>query len=156
MVNVKSNPLDFPNKLEKPKKQDKKNDIFEIFQKVDINILLLDAIKQVPKFTKFLKKFCVNKKKLRGDEQIVVGETISAILQRKLPPKCGDPGMFTIPYKLGHSRISSDMLDLVTSINVMPKYIYDSLNLKPLKEIGIIIQLTEHLNVCPDEVIENA
>nr|XP_027067751.1 uncharacterized protein LOC113693402 [Coffea arabica] len=31
-------------------------------------------------------------RRLRGDERIIVGENVSAVLQRKLPPKCGDPG----------------------------------------------------------------
>nr|XP_027123172.1 uncharacterized protein LOC113739942 [Coffea arabica] len=29
---------------------------------------------------------------VEGDERVIVGENVSAILQRKLPPKCGDPG----------------------------------------------------------------
>ncbi|XP_071918693.1 uncharacterized protein [Coffea arabica] len=47
---------------------------------------------EVPKYAKFLKDLCVNKRKLRGDERVMVGENVSAVLQRKLPPKCGDPG----------------------------------------------------------------
>ncbi|XP_027076998.1 uncharacterized protein [Coffea arabica] len=46
---------------------------------------------KVPKYAKFLKDLCVNKRKLRGDERVMVGENVSAVLQRKLPPKCGDP-----------------------------------------------------------------
>ncbi|XP_071940019.1 uncharacterized protein [Coffea arabica] len=47
--------------------------------------------RKVPKYAKFLKDLCVNKRKLRGDERVMVGENVSAVLQRKLPPKCGDP-----------------------------------------------------------------
>ncbi|XP_027184182.1 uncharacterized protein LOC113782489 [Coffea eugenioides] len=47
---------------------------------------------KVPKYAKFLKDLCVNKRKLRGDERVMVGENVSAVLQRKFPPKCGDPG----------------------------------------------------------------
>nr|XP_027124429.1 uncharacterized protein LOC113741154 [Coffea arabica] len=64
----------------------------EIFRKVEINIPLLDAIKQVPRYAKFLRDLCANRKRLKGDERVIVGENVSAILQRKLPPKCGDPG----------------------------------------------------------------
>ncbi|XP_071906172.1 uncharacterized protein [Coffea arabica] len=42
---------------------------------------------KVPKYAKFLKDLCVNKRKLRGDERVMVGENVSAVLQRKLPPK---------------------------------------------------------------------
>ncbi|XP_027150545.1 uncharacterized protein LOC113750801 [Coffea eugenioides] len=88
---VKTNPPPFSSRLEKPKKQDKEKKVLEIFRKVEINIPLLDAIKQVSRYAKFLRDLCANRKRLKGDERVIVGENVSAILQRKLPPKCGDP-----------------------------------------------------------------
>nr|XP_027063052.1 uncharacterized protein LOC113689482 [Coffea arabica] len=129
IIAVKTNPLPFPSRLEKSKKQDKEKEILEVFRKVEINIPLLDAIKQVPKYAKFLRDLCVNRRRLKGDERVIVGENVSAVLQRKLPPKCGDPGMFTIPCKIGNTVIRRAMLDLGASINVMPKSIYTSLKL---------------------------
>ncbi|XP_071905856.1 uncharacterized protein [Coffea arabica] len=111
--------------------------------------------RNVPKYAKFLKDLCVNKRKLRGDERVMVGENVSAVLQRKLPPKCGDPGMFAIPCKIGHSSIKNAMIDLGASINVMPKSIYDSLNLGLLKETGIIIQLADRTCAYPDGIVED-
>ncbi|XP_071939221.1 uncharacterized protein [Coffea arabica] len=58
---------------------------------------------KVPKYAKFLKDLCVNKRKLRGDERVMVGENVSAVLQRKLPPKCGDP-------VLGHVAVMNDTI----------------------------------------------
>ncbi|XP_027124316.2 uncharacterized protein [Coffea arabica] len=155
VVPVKPNPPPFPSRLERLKKHNKKKEILEMFRKVEINIPLLDAIKQVPRYAKFLKDLCINRKKLRGDERIIVGENVSAVLQRKLPPKCGELGMFTIPCKIGNTSIRNAMLDLGASINVMPKAIYASLNLGPLKETGIIIQLADRTNAYPDGVIED-
>ncbi|XP_071923067.1 uncharacterized protein [Coffea arabica] len=91
VITVKTNPPPFPSKLEKSKKYDKKKEILEVFRKVEINIPLLDAIKQVPKYVKFLRDLCVNRRRLRGDERVIVEKNVSAVLQRKLPPKCGDP-----------------------------------------------------------------
>ena len=91
-----------------------------MFRKVEINIPLLDAIKQVPRYAKFLKELCTNKRKLKGNEKISVGENLSAVFQKKLPPKCKDPDMFSIPRKIGNSRFDRCMLDLGASINVMP------------------------------------
>ena len=78
LIPIKSNLPPFPYRLEKIKKRNKEKKILEAFQKVAINISLLDAIKQVLKYAQFLKNLCVNKKKLRGDEQIVLGENVSA------------------------------------------------------------------------------
>ncbi|XP_071918962.1 uncharacterized protein [Coffea arabica] len=143
-------------KPEKTKKVEKEKELLEVFKKVDINIPLLEAIKQVPKYAKFLKDLCTHKRKLRGDERVAMGENVSAMLQRKLPPKCGDPGMFTIPCKIENTPIRKAMLDLGASINVMPKTIFASLNLGPLKETAIIIQLADRTNAYPEGLVEDA
>ncbi|XP_027158459.1 uncharacterized protein LOC113760082 [Coffea eugenioides] len=152
---TKTNPPPFPSRFENPKKQDKEKEVLEIFRKVQINIPLLDAIKQVPKYAKFLRDLCVNRRRLRGDERVIVGENVSAVLQRKLPPKCGDPGRFTVPCRIGNTLIRNTMLDLGASINVMPKSMYASLNLSPLKETEIVIQLADRTNAYPDGLVEN-
>jgi hypothetical protein len=59
----KVNAPPFPQRLVKPKKENKLLDIFEILREVQINIPLLDAIKQIPSYAKFLKDFCTNKRK---------------------------------------------------------------------------------------------
>ncbi|XP_071923079.1 uncharacterized protein [Coffea arabica] len=142
-------------RLAKTRKVEKEKELLDVFRKVEINIPLLDAIKQIPKYAKFLKDLCTHKRKLRGDERVAVGENVSAMLQRKLPPKCGDPGMFTIPCKIGGASIRKAMLDLGASINVMPKIIYTSLNLGPLKGTGIIIQLADRTNAYPEGLVED-
>ena len=87
----------------------------------------------MPRYAKFLKELCTNKRKLKGNEKISVGENLSTVFQKKLPPRCKDPGMFSIPCKIGNSRFDRCMLDLGASINVMPRSVYDSLNLGPLE-----------------------
>ncbi|XP_051143996.1 uncharacterized protein LOC127260322 [Andrographis paniculata] len=145
----------FPDRLKKPQKANKRKKMMEIFKKVELNIPLLEAINQIPKYAKFLKELCTNKRKLRGDEHIIAGENISAVIKRKVPPKTGDPGMFSIPCKIGKTEITKAMLDLGAAINVMPRSIYDSLNLGPLKETGIIIQLGDRTHSYPDGMIED-
>nr|XP_027086663.1 uncharacterized protein LOC113708404 [Coffea arabica] len=154
-VKVNSNSLSFPNKLEKPKKLEKEKEILEVYHKAETNIPLLDAIRQVPKYAKFLKHLCVNKRKLRADKKIVVGENVSTVLQKKLQPKCGDLSMYTIPCKIENTRLGNAKLDLGVSINVMPKTIYASLNLGLLKQTEIIIQLADRSNTYPDGLIED-
>ncbi|XP_031274922.1 uncharacterized protein LOC116133348 [Pistacia vera] len=91
-IQLQSNILPFPSKFTKSKKEEKDKEILEMFCKVEVNIPLMDAIKQVPRYAKFLKELCTNKRKLNGDEKIIMGENVSAVFQRKLPPKCKDPG----------------------------------------------------------------
>ncbi|KAM1489303.1 hypothetical protein ACFXTO_032582 [Malus domestica] len=145
----------FPSRFLQSKNEEEEKDVLETFRKVQVNIPLLDAIKQIPKYAKFLKKLCTTKKRFREKEVVHVSENVSAILQRKLPPKCKDPGSFTIPCVIGNTRFESAMLDLGASINVMPYSIYASMNLGKLKNDGVIIQLADRSNAYPKGVLED-
>ena len=137
------------------KKEEFEKELLETFQKVEINIPLLNAIRQVPRYAKFLKKLCTLKKKLKGNKILSVGENVSTIIQHKLSQKYKDLGMFTIPCTIENQKIKRAMLNLGASINVMPHSVYASLKLDPLKQIGVIIQLADRSNVYPEGVIED-
>ncbi|KAK4400859.1 hypothetical protein Sango_1192000 [Sesamum angolense] len=51
------------------KKDEEAKEILETFRKVEVNIPLLDAIKQVPRYTRFLKELCTSKGKLKWNER---------------------------------------------------------------------------------------
>ncbi|KAI5342851.1 hypothetical protein L3X38_010727 [Prunus dulcis] len=90
----------FPSKLSKSKKDQGLDEIMETFKKVQINIPLLNAITQIPKYAKFLKDLCTNKRRFKEHEQVALSEEVSAVLQRKLPSKLKDPDI-TIRYPKG-------------------------------------------------------
>ncbi len=66
----------FPERFAKSKKEKEAKEILETFRKVEVNIPLLDAIKQVPRYAKFLKELCTSKKKLDGYQRINMGENV--------------------------------------------------------------------------------
>ncbi|XP_070675709.1 uncharacterized protein [Malus domestica] len=156
---VNSNPIPpnvpFPRRFMKSKKEESDKDILEKFRKVQVNISLLDAIKQVPKYAKFLKELCTTRKRISNKEVVRVDENVSVVLQRKLPPKCKDPSSFTIPCVIGNTRFEHAMLDLGASINVMPYSVYSSINLGEMKNDGVIIQLANRSNAYPKRVLED-
>ncbi|KAM1705807.1 hypothetical protein ACFX2K_028038 [Malus domestica] len=153
-TNVVPSNAPFPSRFVQTKKEEAEKDILETLRKVQVNIPLLDAIKQVPRYAKFLKELCTTRKRMSTKEVVKVGENVSAILQCKLPPKCKDPGSFTIPCVIGNTPFKSAMLDLGASINVMPYSIYVSMNLGELKHDGVIIQLADRSNAYPKGVLE--
>ena len=63
---INSNPIlfnsPFPHRFRHLKEESEK-DILNTFRKVRVNIPLIDAIKQVPKFAKFLKEICTTKRR---------------------------------------------------------------------------------------------
>ncbi|KAM1503386.1 hypothetical protein ACFXTO_028630 [Malus domestica] len=117
---VNSNPIPpnapFPRRFMQSRNEENEKDILETFRKVQVNIQLLNAIKQIPKYAKFLKKDCTTKKRIREKEVVHVSENVSAMLQRKLPPKCKDPCSFIIPCVIGNIRFENAMLDLGTKL----------------------------------------
>ncbi|KAM1764038.1 hypothetical protein ACFX11_003321 [Malus domestica] len=58
------------------KKEESDKDILETFRKVQVNIPFLDAIKQVPKYVKFLKELCTTKKRISNKEVVRVNHLI--------------------------------------------------------------------------------
>ncbi|RDY03757.1 hypothetical protein CR513_12618, partial [Mucuna pruriens] len=129
---------------------------------VEINIPFLDAIKQIPKYAKFLKELCVHKrKKMKGS--VEVGGIILALTRNEdftvgaqtLPKKCQDPRIFSIPCTIGDCTFADAMLDLGASINVMPMSIYKSLNFGDLEPTRMIIQLANRSVVQPLGILKD-
>ncbi|CAN6573179.1 unnamed protein product [Malus baccata var. baccata] len=109
----------------------------------------------LPKPSNSTKKLCTTRKQIREKKVVHVSDNVSALLQRKLSPKCKDPGSFTIPCVIGNTRFDHAMLDLGASINVMPYSVYASMNLGELKNDGVIIQLADRSNAYPKGVLED-
>ncbi|XP_062113996.1 uncharacterized protein LOC133825008 [Humulus lupulus] len=117
----------FPSHLRKTKKDEAEQEILETFRKVKVNITLLDAIKQVPRYAKFLKELCTNKRKLKGNEKLSVGEEVSSVIQKKLPPKSKDLGTFTIPCTIGKTGV---IIQLVDHSNAYPMGVVEDVLVK--------------------------
>ncbi|XP_050280900.1 uncharacterized protein LOC126721869 [Quercus robur] len=147
----------FPQGLVESRKYEQNKDLYETFRRCKVNFPLLDAIKQVLHYAKFLKELCTikRKQKLKGCEKVRVGENVSAVIQRKLPAKRKDIGMFTIPCTIGNTQLEKAMLDLGASINVMPYSVYVSLKLGPLNKTGVVIQLVDRSIAYPKGVVED-
>ena len=84
-----------------------------------------------------------------------MAQNVLALIKQNLPPKCKDPGTFTIPCRISTSRFNQAMLDFGASINVMPMLVYTSLKFGPLKETGVVIQLANRSNAFLAGVIED-
>jgi hypothetical protein len=67
------------------KKEDKEKEILEVFKKVELNIPLIDVVKQIPKYTKFWKELITTKRasKLEGHEMVSMGEVVYVVIQKE-------------------------------------------------------------------------
>uniref|UniRef100_A0A2N9I9L5 Reverse transcriptase/retrotransposon-derived protein RNase H-like domain-containing protein n=1 Tax=Fagus sylvatica TaxID=28930 RepID=A0A2N9I9L5_FAGSY len=148
-------PAPFPQRLQPPQKLSQNSEIFEILKQVKINIPLLDAIKQIPSYAKFLKDLCTVKRKLNVQKKAFLCEQVSAIIQHNTPPKYKDPGCPTISCVIGNFRIEKALLDLGASVNLLPYSVYEQLGLGELKPTGIILQLADRSVKTPRGIVED-
>ncbi|XP_016702196.1 uncharacterized protein [Gossypium hirsutum] len=79
-------PLPFFGRLVQCRKERDEKDILNTYRKVEINIPLLDAIKQIPRYAKFIKELCTNKRKFLGNEKVSVGENVPPFCNEKYRP----------------------------------------------------------------------
>ncbi|CAM8986419.1 unnamed protein product [Rhodiola kirilowii] len=77
-------PFPVPGRVQKQHVMDK--EVLELFSRVEINIPLLEAIKQIPRYAKFLKELCTNRRRNAGHDQELMSKNVSAVIQRKVPP----------------------------------------------------------------------
>ena len=75
----------FPQALNNKKKAINQAEMLEVLRQVKVSIPLLDMIKQVPTYPKFLKDLCTVKRGLNFDKKAFLTEQVSAIIQCKNP-----------------------------------------------------------------------
>ncbi|CAN6679399.1 unnamed protein product [Malus baccata var. baccata] len=75
-TNVFPSNVPFPSRFMQTKKEEAEKDILETFRKVQVNIPLLDAIKQIPRYAKFLKELCTTRKRMSTKEVVKVNRLV--------------------------------------------------------------------------------
>ncbi|RVW81639.1 Retrovirus-related Pol polyprotein from transposon 17.6 [Vitis vinifera] len=115
---------------------DKTLEILEVLKQVKINIPLLDMIKQVLAYAKFLKDLCTVKRRIKLSKKAFLTEQVSAIIENKAMVKYKDP-------------------DLGASVNLLPYSIYKQLGLGELKATTITLSLADRSIKVPRGIVED-
>ena len=105
----------------------------ELFKQLHINLPLVEALGQMPKYAKFFKELLSNKRKLEELSTVTLGGECSAVLLNKLPRKLKDSGSFIIPCLIGNLPVERALADLGASINLMPYSLLKKLHLEEPK-----------------------
>ncbi|KAL6325915.1 hypothetical protein AAG906_038406 [Vitis piasezkii] len=126
-----------------------------LHRQVKVNIPLLDMIKQVPTYAKFLKDLCTIKRGLNVNKKAFLIEQVSAIIQCKSPLKYKDPGCPTISVMIGEKVVEKALLDLGVSVNLLPYSVYKQLGLGELKPTSITLSLANTSVKIPRGIIED-
>nr|XP_043639415.1 uncharacterized protein LOC122610495 [Erigeron canadensis] len=131
--------------------------MWETFKQVKINLPLIDAIKQIPAYAKFLKDLCTQKRKLKSSlpKKVELTEQVSAVLSGSFPPKLKDHGTPLNSITVGNIYIKKVLLDLRASINILPSSLVDQYELGTLKQTDLITQLVDRRTKTPRGMLEN-
>ena len=151
----KNIPPPFPQALKDKKKIINQAEIWEVVRQVKVNIPLLDMIKQVPTYEKFLKDLCTVKRGLGIEKKAFPTEQVSVIIQSKTPVKYKDPGSPTISVNIGRTCIDKSHLDLGASVNLLPYSVYKQLGLGELKPTKITLPLVDRSVKIPKGIVED-
>ncbi|RVW66745.1 hypothetical protein CK203_066374 [Vitis vinifera] len=123
----KSTSPPFPQALHGKKGVRNAAEILEVLRQVKVNIPLLDMIKQVPTYAKFLKDLCTIKRGLTVNKKAFLTEQV----------------------------VEKALLDLGASVNLLPYSVYKQLGLGELKPTAITLSLADRSVKIPRGVIED-
>ncbi|KAA3480241.1 Aspartic peptidase [Gossypium australe] len=127
----------YPQRLKKRKQKVQFKKFYDVLTQLHINIPLVEALKKMPNYVKFMKDILSKKKRL------ALTKECSAFLQNKLPSKMNDPESFTIPYNIGESYCGKALCDLRVSINLMPISVFKMLGIGDIRPITMTLQLAD-------------
>ncbi|GJR16506.1 hypothetical protein Tco_0799158 [Tanacetum coccineum] len=101
----------------------------EEFQDLHLNLPVLEVLAHAPIYNAILYKYV---------ESLELGKNRSTFVQGEVPAKMEDPGLFTLPCRLGDLKFFDTLADLGSCINIIPLYLFKKLN------IGLL-QKTDHI-----------
>jgi hypothetical protein len=132
-------------------------DLIKLFEQVQINIPMMDAIRHVPAYARFLKNVCTPKRKSRtkSGSLIILSEQASSVILSKLPPKAKDPGTPLISCKICETQFDRALLDLGDSINLIPTSLLNHLEESEFKLTEVTLQLADRFIKSPKGVLED-
>ena len=148
-------PAPYPHRLRAPKKLNNHSEIYELFKQIKVNIPLLDAIKQISSYAKFLKELCTVKRKLGVNKDAFMAEQSTSLIRNNLPPKYKDPGSPTISIVVGNSKLGHALVDLGASVNLLPYSVYVELGLGELEPTNITLQVADHSVKIPRGIVKD-
>nr|GEW05392.1 MAK10-like protein [Tanacetum cinerariifolium] len=88
-------------------------------------------------------------------KSLELGKNGSAFVQGEVPTKMENPGLFTLPSRLGDSKPSDTLADLGSCVNIIPLYLFKKLNIGILEETDHIFGLADGTKSYPVGIVKD-
>ncbi|GJR01036.1 reverse transcriptase domain-containing protein [Tanacetum coccineum] len=124
-------------------------------EELHFELSFADALLHMPKFASMFKSLLNNKEKLFDLAKTPVNENCSAVMQKKLPEKHGDPDKFLIPCDFPEIVECLALADLGASINLMPLSIWKKLSLPEPTPTQMILELADRSTTSASAIAED-
>ncbi|GKA33805.1 MAK10-like protein [Tanacetum coccineum] len=111
-----------------------------------LNLPILEVLADAPIYNAILDKYV---------ESLKLGNNGSAFVQGEIPAKMEDPGLFTLPCRLGDSKPFDTLADLGSCVNIIPLYLFKKLNIKLLEETDHIFGLADGIKSYPVGIVKD-
>ncbi|XP_076885248.1 uncharacterized protein LOC143534703 [Bidens hawaiensis] len=127
----------FPQALVNPatsspmKRGPQQEEMWEVFKQVKVNLPLIDAIKQVPAYEKYLKDLCNQNRTHKMTKQVDLTANVSSVLTANVDLLVLTP---IIPIKVGNFKMTRALLDLRAGVSIHPGSLYDQYDFSPLRK----------------------
>ena len=135
-------PPPFPQILVKKTEDGKYRRFITMLKQLSINVPLVEALEQMPRYAKFMKDLVTKKRSVTFEDDDRL-QHCSSIATRSLVQKKEDPGAFTIPCTVGSLHFAKALCDLGESINLMPLSIYKKLGLRDPKPTAMRLLMAD-------------
>ena len=100
-------------------------------------------------------KDILSRKRRLEEGTVELTEQCSAIIQNRIPAKLKDPGSFVLPCEIGEVIHSKALVDLGSSINLMPYSFCRKLGIIGLTETRMFLQLADRSIKKPKGIVED-
>ncbi|XP_070019610.1 uncharacterized protein [Nicotiana sylvestris] len=148
-------PAPSPRRLVKQKKEDQYKKFREMLRQIQLDVPLMDALREMPGCAKTMKDLMSRKFDFQDLSTVTLTQTCSAVVTRPMAQKMSDPGSFTIPCTIGSYVFAKALRDLGTNINLMPLAVYTKLCIGRARPISLLLQLADRTVKRPTGILDD-
>ncbi|GJT04770.1 MAK10-like protein [Tanacetum coccineum] len=134
------------NKVGTPKSKEPGQTLEDEFKDLHLNITVLEVLAHAPIYNVILDKYV---------ESLELDENGSAFIQGEIPKRIEDPGLFTLPCRLGNSKPFDTLADLGSCMNVIPLYLFKKLKIGLLEETCHVFGLVDGTKSFPIGIVRD-
>ena len=130
-------------------------DVLNELTNVCVKIPLLQAIKDIPIYTKAVKELCLNKRRKDPSKIHVVGNLAGLMSNTVFIEKYVDPGIPMVTITINNFSITKTLIDLGASINVMTLETMEYRHLTNLRLTTTVLELADRSKITPEGILED-